>query len=284
MVEEFAFTPTVTENREAVQAVSRSISSQTIGSVRRTLTCLAMYGLPLLVAAVFFKDSLGQIYLTFLVFIGTIMLLSRFGSSTSVIAQRVVVPQKVRISRTGIAQEGGHAHVRWRWDSLNRLHVLPHVLVLEFRDWSYVPLPNRLWPNEEVRRRLVDDLRAKAPNVLPDLPSASVPSPFSLINVGSGFAAAELFLLQVFGATSTLLVPGRWPAALEYAQGNAPQAIGIMFVAALSVAVGGFFAIRYALGHLQRRHPRLATFVAATFIAIFAGLIVAALLYHPCGC
>jgi hypothetical protein len=285
MDEEFAFTPTVKENREALQAISRSMTNQTIGSVRGTLACLVMYGFPFIVAVIFFRNSLEEIYLTFLVFIVTVMTISRFGPrAASMIAERLAVPQTVRLSSTGVAQDGDHAHVHWRWDSLNRVHVFPAVLVLEFRDWSWVPLPNRLWPGDQLKRKFVEELRGRAPNVLPDLPSASVPTPFTLINVGAGFAAAELFLLQIFGVTAALLMPSRWPAAIHYAQQNVPQAIGLMFAASLSVAIVGFFGVRYALRRLEQRHPRTAACLSAMFIGLFVALVIASFMYRHCGC
>ena len=112
-------------------------------------------------------------------------------------------------------------------------------------------------------------------------PVGSVPDRAS---VGAGFAAAELFVLQIFGATRSLLSPGLWRSGIEFAAQNAPQAVAGLLAAASCLAIGGFFVVRHGLRYVNRRRPRLAAGFAAFFIASFAALVIAAFLHQPCGC
>jgi succinate dehydrogenase/fumarate reductase cytochrome b subunit len=285
MDQHFVFTPTVKESEQALRAISRSMATQIQRPLVRILSCLAIYVLPLGFAAMFFRDSFGEIYLTFFLFVVILVAASRFGPSTaSGIASRIAVPQEVQFGSEEITQETDRAKTTWYWASLNRLHVLNELIVLEFRDWSWLPIPNRLWVDADSKERFLERLRTLRPDVAPSLATSAVPSPFTLINVGAAFAAAELFLLQIFGATAALFSPSAWPEALQYARQNGPEALGALFAAALSIAMLGFFGVRYALRRLQRSHPRAANCIAATFPVIFGALVIASVVYRPCGC
>ena len=285
MQEQFAFTATADESRAALAAVSRSMTRQIANPMQDAVLCLAIYGLPLALAWFFFRSAFDEIYFTFALFIILVFVSSRFTKSrTRSIAERFAIPQTVRIDDEGVAQESDQSHSRWPWSSLRRIHILPTLVALEFADWSWAALPERLWADENARQHFVDEVRARAPKLLADLPSASVPTPFTLINVGAGFAAAELFLLQVFGVTWALPQPSAWPGAIAYAHRSVPQALGLLFAASLALAVGGFFAVRHVLRLLELKHPRAARCIAVVFIALFVAAVMASLLYRPCSC
>jgi hypothetical protein len=282
MDERFSFTPTTKENEASIKAISRSMTKESAQPFLQLIFCLTIFGVPLAIAAIFFRDSLNDICISFALFSALVVIISRLRKRLSpAIIDRVAIPHEIRFDASGISQTTDRAESRWPWGSLNRLHVLEDVIVLEFRDLSWAPLPNRLWPDEEEKKRFVENLRATAPNLELDLPPTSVPTPFTLINVGAGFASAELFLLQVFGAT---LAASSWDAPIQFTRQHVPQAIGILFAAALVVAVVGFFGVRRVLRVVQRSYPWLAAGVSLIFIAMFVALVVAGALHHPCGC
>lgn len=284
MDEQFNFTPTVKENEQALRAVARSMASVLQRPARHALYCLTIYGLPLAFAAFFFRDSFDKIYLTFFLFVVGLFVFSRFAPNAFLgMASRFAVPQEVRLNITGIRQVTDCADTTWPWTSLNRVHVLKSVIVIEFRDWSWVPLPNRMWTDDEVRQRILDAVRAQAPGLLPDLPSTTVASPFTLISVGAAFGAIGVFLLQLVGVIYAAASPD-WhlPAALNPRM--TPSAFGILFAAVVALAILSFFPIRRGLRALDRRHPRLASVIAAMLIAAFGAVLLACFHYRPCGC
>lgn len=286
MDDQFAFTPTLKENERALRAIARSMAVQVRHPLVQILCCVVIYGLPLSFAAMFFWNSFEEIYLTFFVFVVVLLISSRFGPNAfSGMARRLAVPQELRLDSENISHETERAKTTWPWASLNRLHVLNELIVLEFHDWSWLPIPDRLWTGPDGKQGFLEKLHALRPDVAPSIVTSSVRSPFSLINVGAGFAAAEFFLLLIFGVTSALLSPDRWPAAIRFASQSVPtSSLAFYFGGALLLALLSFLVIRSALRSLQRRRPRLAAVCSAIPIAIFAALVLASFLHHPCDC
>jgi hypothetical protein len=285
MIQNLEFTPTAKEIEKSILAIGRSMAKEASRPLRQLALCLAMYGIPLAVAAFFFRSAFDQIYLTFTLFVVGVFVISRLGRGLAPsVAERYTAPQSLHVGEDGIVHKTQNGAMHWPWFALSRLHDLEEVLVLEFRDWSWAPLPRRLWPDEDAKSSFIADLRANAPYLRPDLPSASVPNPFTLINVGAGFAAVELFLVQIFGATWVLWDPENWRAAIRLTYGSAPLALVALFIAATLTSVAGFFGFRYVLRSVQRKHARMAAFSAATFIVLFVVLAGASVIHRPCGC
>lgn len=279
MDERFDFTPTARETQAALAAVARSAASQTSRPGRQLLHCLAFYGIPLGAAAIFFPQSFEAIYVIFVLLVVIALVYPRLaGGTPSPIAQRFAVAQTVRLTNSDIEQDSEHAHTRWPQSALRRLHVLDQVLVLEFSDWAWVVLPDRLWPSKQARQQLVDRLRAVAPDLLPDLSRPSVRSLFSLINVGAGFGAVDVFLLEC-GLLLIAASSSRYfacPIALEPRM--IPVAFAVLFAAVATVAVVAFYFIRRTLRALGGRHPRSAS-IAASLLILPVPLLLSSLVF-----
>jgi hypothetical protein len=263
--EQFTFTPTEKEAGEALLAISRSMNKHVVRPLERLVWCLAIYGIPLALAAIFFRNSFNEIYFTFAVFIGLVLIASRLGPRVSpALAQRYAVPQEVAFSSDGVKQTTEMSQVYWPWAALTRIHALESGVVLEFQDWSWLALPDGLWAGRAGREQFVERVRSNATNLLPDLPSSTVASPFTLINVGAGLGAADVFLLEV--AAFMVAAESGWQFPLALSTRTLPPIFGLMFGVALGFAVVAFYLIRRGLRSLDRRHPSTAKILANLLI------------------
>ena len=244
--------------------VQRSIAGQAFNPVRRLLICAAIYGLPLIVAYTFFKSSFDEIYFTLFLFVVASFVIPRLlrGTPTAIMS-RYAVPTEVKFNGDGIRQTTPIARMSWPWASLNRLHVLDQVIVLEFRDWAYITLPNHLWGDVAERDSFLSRVRERTPAQLPSAMS-DVPTPFTLINVGAGFGAVDVFFLLILvlvrAADFECGCRGSWQI------GGYHLSFGVAYAAVIASSVGAFFPIRYALRALQKRWRLAAAIVAHLLI------------------
>lgn len=264
MDEQFVFTPSAKENSDALRVVQRSIAGQTVNPFRRFLICAAIYGLPLIVAYTFFKGSFDDIYFTLFLFVAASFVIPRlFRGTTTAIMNRYAVPTEIEFNADGIRQTTPIARMSWPWASLNRLHVLDQLTVLEFRDWNYVTLPNHLWADEAERDSFLGRVRKQAPGQLPNGVS-DVPTPFTLINVGAGFGAADVFfaLLVVLVRTTGFECGcrGSWQI------GSYHLSFGVTYAAVIASSFAAFFPIQFALRALQRKRRVAAAIIANLLI------------------
>jgi hypothetical protein len=262
--EKFNFTPSATEILSALRAVRRSINRDTVGPVLQFLTCVGVYGLPLAFAGFFFRRSFEEIYFTFFLFVVAAMVLPRLvRGAPAAIAERYSVTTEVRLDSDNLRQITPTTETSWSWAHLSRLHVLDWVVVLEFRDWSWVSLPNHLWADEAHKAGFLGELRGHAPNLLPDPPS-SVPSPFTLINVGAGFGVmdAYLALLTVLARTAR----SECGCSVSWHIAGKTVAFGLLNAAIIAISFAAFFPIRHALRAINRKQRLAAAIIAHLFI------------------
>jgi hypothetical protein len=215
-------------------------------------------------AATLFRRSFDEIFLTFAVFTGLVVLASRFGRGrSSQLAGRLAVAEEVEFTDDGVSLRTDHAHSRWPWSSLDRLHVLDSVVALEFRDWAMVTLPNRLWIDQAAKESFVESLRARVPHLEPDLSPASVPSPFTLINVSAGFGAMDLFCGLLIVVVRMARV--ECGCSVSWQVGGQSVPFAVLYGSVIAISVAAFFPIRYALRALDRRQ-HIAAAIAANLL------------------
>lgn len=264
MDEQFAFTPSAKESSDALRVVQRSIAGQAFNPVRRFLICAAIYSLPLIVAYAFFKSSFEEIYFTlFLFVVGSFVIPRLFGGTPTAIMSRYSVPTEVNFNADVIRQTTPITRMAWPWASLNRLHVLDQLIVFEFRDCAYVTLPNHLWRDEAERDSFLSRVRERTPEQLPSGIS-DVPTPFTLINVGAGLGAADVFFLLLFVlvrvADFECGCRGSWQI------GGYHLSFGVAYAAVIATSFGAFFPIRFALRALQKKQRSAAAIIAHLLI------------------
>jgi hypothetical protein len=255
----FTFVPAPKEALAALQLLNRSIIRQTNGGTLRSLLCLAIYAVPLIVAAVFFSKAFDQILATFFVFTVAAMILRRLFPGGPSIAERYCIDTDVRFADDGIRQVTPWTETSWPWSSLSRLHVVDKLIVLEFRDWSWAILPDRLWPDESGKARFLEDVRSCAPQAQSGL-SGEVATPFSPINVGAGFGGVGIFLLLLVVLDRVARV-GCGCSATWRLFGEAVP-FPVLYGTVCMIALATFFPIRYALRWLDRRQHHAATAIA----------------------
>lgn len=274
--ERFTFVPTPREALDALRVVTRSMSRQTANPVRQLLICAGIYGVPLTFAATFFRSAFDEIYLTFFVFVVAAMVLPRlFRGTSSAFAEQYSVNIEVGVNSDGIKQTTPAAETSWPWTSLNRVHLLEKLVVLEFRDWSWIPLPNRLWADEGSKAVFLDKIRRQAPDSQPGLPG-EVASPFTLVNVGAGFGAMDVFLSLMVVLTRVARVG--CGCSVSWQLGGHPVPFGVLYASVIGISVAAFFPIRSALRALDRSHHLAAVLIANLLIwPVPVGLIIYAI-------
>lgn len=263
MDEKFTFKPSTAESLEGLRAVTRSVNRDAVSPVLRLLTCLGIYALPLAFAGIFFRNSFDEIYFTFFLFVVAAMVLPRIvRGAPDAIAERYSVNTEVRLGSDGIRQTTPTADTSWSWASLNRVHNLDKLVVLEFRDWSWIPLPNHLWADETAKAGFLDELRGRASSLLPDLPF-NVPSPFTLINVSAGFGVMDVYLAVLTLLARTARSECGCSVSWHIAGHSVP--FWLLNGAVIAISLAAFFPIRRALRAVDRRH-RLAAAVIANLL------------------
>ena len=261
--EKFTFTPSTAECLEGLRAITRSINGDTVNPVVRLLVCLAIYGLPLVFAGVLFPRAFDEIYLTFVLFIVAAVVLPRMvRGAPAAIAERYSVNMEVSMGPENIRQSTPTADTSWSWASLNRLHVLNKLVVLEFRDWSWIPLPNHLWADDGAKDAFLGEVRERAPGLLPE-ESANVPNPFTLINIGAGFGAIDIYLLLMTVLARTARSECGCNVAWHIA--GQPVPFWLLNATAIALSFAAFFPILLALRALNRRR-HLAAVVTANLL------------------
>ena len=252
------------ESADALRAITRSINRDAVNPALQVVTCLTIYGLPLFVAGVFFPAAFDEIYLSFMLFVVASILLPRLVTRTdAAIADRYSVPFEARLGADEIRQKTPSAETSWSWEALSRLHILDRLVIFEFRDWSWLPLPNHLWTDEAAKSAFLDEVRERAPHLHTDVP-AGVPSLFTLLSVGAGFGAMNVFLGTLF----VIVGVARSESACEvlWEIGGKSVPFGLLYAGAFIVAVASFFAIRRGLRSLDGKRPKAAAVVSHLLI------------------
>jgi hypothetical protein len=248
-----------------LQAVTKSIVTQNPSRRRQIWEQFALLGLVLIIASLLNPDSLDAILLTLvLTLVGGCIVQNRLARRWREItfdpARSDIV---ISMDEHGVETRQADAERRYSWNAVRRVHELPEAVVLEFADWHAVAMPDNLWSGPEERAKFVQRVRSSAPQLLPDLPTASRLTGRTLLLCLGAVACG----LMVMTATEAgISRAGINDCSCVFRHSFPGQLLGvapfITYFAALPVA---WLSLRW----LDRRRPRIGAAVAIGLIALF---------------
>lgn len=278
MLASFDYRLSKEEYGRGLQAISLSLSSQDRWRSARCLALFAIIGIAIATAAIFHPGSTeGTLLAILLIWLPYGYMQVRFLRHWRELAyDSAIASRSVTLSDEGLAERHDRGKSEWPWEGVRRLHELQDIIVVEVANWHAITLPHRLWAGADERSKFLDQLRERAPDLLPELTASkyNIATPAGLLMfVGSIAAAFDVFIL------ANVLVPLTGFDPCSCALRRSPSFH--LFVAAMLVlSIGTMILTMAGLHRLMRKRPRLASGVALGAIGLLCGVILIGALQH----
>jgi len=181
------------------------------GRARRQLLFarLAVYVLILVIIAIAFPEgSTAVVASVFLFWLAELPIQAAFKVRLTGVSFDPDVQGRTRVefNDRGIIETGKSRTRNWEWASFRRVHVPDGYVVLEFRGWDMIVLPDRLWEARDERLAFVSSLEALQDEKTPPRPSSLKDADASLRLIEPVLIARLFVCAQVFESIFDLLL------------------------------------------------------------------------------